>query len=251
MNMALFEYRLRESSRASRVWLRVTIERGLEVVVPKGYDVAKVPRLVENKGKWIRAAFERMGSNRRCPEPQTEWRLPVEIALPAIDRVWHVDARETEEHRVSVRENGDGRLLILGAIQNEAVVCEALGRWLVRKTHECLAPRLHEIGQRIGFRCGRVYVKRQRTRWASCSRRRAVSLNAKLLFLPPELVEYVLIHELCHLQEPNHSWRFWSLVQHYIPEYRLLNRELRHAWDLVPHWAQNMRTGGSENQERS
>jgi predicted metal-dependent hydrolase len=62
-------------------------------------------------------------------------------------------------------------------------------------------------------------------------------LNAKLLFLPPELVDYVMIHELSHLAEMNHSKRFWALVERHDPRFRILDRQLRDMWKEVPRWA--------------
>src|SRR5262249_44058438 len=79
--------------------------------------------------------------------------------------------------------------------------------------------------------------KRQRTRWASCSRRKTLSLNSKLLFLPPELVEYVLTHELCHLVEMNHSTRFWAVLAEHCPQFREFDTRLRDMWKVVPRWA--------------
>jgi hypothetical protein len=65
-----------------------------------------------------------------------------------------------------------------------------------------------------------------------------ISLNCKLLFLAPELVRHVLVHELCHTVELNHSPRFWALVQRFEPDARTLRRRMRDAWRDVPVWAE-------------
>ncbi|NIN12121.1 MAG: DUF45 domain-containing protein [Gemmatimonadales bacterium] len=83
---------------------------------------------------------------------------------------------------------------------------------------------------------GRTIVRAQRTRWGSCSRRSTISLNKKLLFLPAPLVEYVMVHELCHTVHFNHSPEFWDLVRERTPEYQALEAELRTAWRYVPAW---------------
>jgi hypothetical protein len=69
----------------------------------------------------------------------------------------------------------------------------------------------------------------QKTRWASCSRHRTVSLNMKLLFLPPELVRYVFVHELCHTVHMNHSREFWRFLAVKEPRYKELDKQLRTA----------------------
>jgi predicted metal-dependent hydrolase len=71
-----------------------------------------------------------------------------------------------------------------------------------------------------------VRIRNSKTRWGSCSVKGNLNFHYKLVLLPPELADYVIVHELCHLQELNHSERFWALVARYMPEHRRLRREL-------------------------
>jgi len=87
-----------------------------------------------------------------------------------------------------------------------------------------------------GFKFGRVLVKSQRTRWGSCSRRKTISLNLKLLFIPQDLAQYVLIHELCHTVHLNHSQKFWALLTRHEPDCKNKEKELRSAGRFVPAW---------------
>jgi len=98
-------------------------------------------------------------------------------------------------------------------------------------------PRLRALSEHTGMHHRSVSVRRQKTRWASCSRRKAISLNVKLLFLPPVLADYVLLHELCHTIELNHSKRFWALVARHCPDYQRHDAMLRDMWDRIPRWA--------------
>jgi predicted metal-dependent hydrolase len=236
-SQALFEYRLRESARARHVRLRVTPQNGLEVVVPRGYSPAWVPGLLERKQGWIRAALERAEAERQSRGFSSAWKLPDTIELPALGQVWQVSAKETEAAWTAVRETGPGRLLVHGRITDESACRAALTRWLARQADTHLPPRLDELSQQLGLAFRHVYIKCQRTRWGSCSHHKAISLNAKLLFLAPALVRYVMIHELCHLAEMNHSSRFWSLVRKHHAEFRAHDRELRKGWHCVPRWA--------------
>lgn len=233
----MFEYRLRESARARHVRLRVTPQSGLEVVVPRGYNPARVPDLLERKQDWIRAALERNAAERLRRGPELAWKLPEDIQLPALGRAWQVTAQEADKPWVAVRETGPGRLLIHGRIGDEPAGRAGLARWLVRQAHDHLAPRLEELSGQLGLAFRRVGFKRQRTRWGSCSHHKSISLNAKLLFLEPVLVRYVMVHELCHLAEMNHSPRFWSLVREHHADFRAHDRELRNGWKYVPRWA--------------
>ena len=236
-SQALFEYRLRESARARHVRLRVTPQHGLEVVVPRGYSPARVPGLLERKQGWIRAALGRAEVERQSRGFATAWKLPDTIELPALGQTWQVSAKETDAARTAVRETVPGRLLIHGRIADEDACRAALTRWLARQADTHLPPRLGELSRQLGLRFRRVCIRRQRTRWGSCSHHKAISLNAKLLFLAPALVRYVMIHELCHLAEMNHSPRFWSLVRKHHAEFRTHDRELRKGWHGVPRWA--------------
>lgn len=87
--------------------------------------------------------------------------------------------------------------------------------------------RIAELNTVYGFSFGRITIRNQRTRWGSCSSQKNLSFNYRLLFLPPKEQDYIIVHELCHLREMNHSPRFWTLVEKTVPEYRELRRMLR------------------------
>ena len=97
---------------------------------------------------------------------------------------------------------------------------------------------LPALAEPAGLRYADLAIKNQRTRWGSCSATGRISLNRKLLFLPRDLVRYVIWHELCHLLEPNHSQRFWMHLRHFEPAADSLHGRMRDAWKVVPTWAQ-------------
>jgi predicted metal-dependent hydrolase len=237
MGKALFRYRVRVSANSRSVRLRVTVQHGLEVVVPRGYDEHRIPALLERKHQWVRTALERANTWRKFFEPEPAWQLPLQIKLPAVGAVWHVSSRATDLPWAAVREIRSGELLVFGAIEDHNECRAALARWLIRQTREYLVPRLQSISLNTGLRYKNVLIKRQRTRWASCSKRGTISLNTKLLFLPSPVVDYVITHELCHLAEMNHSRRFWQLVEEKYPAYRETDAQLRDMWKTIPRWA--------------
>lgn len=238
MSELLFKYHLTISPRSRSIRFRVTPRRGLEVVIPWGYDPGQVPALLARKQRWIRAALERVESQRALYRPEADWCLPEQIQLPAVGLAWEVTAQQTASGvRTAVRETGSGQLLISGAIGDEPACRAALARWLLRQARQHLVPRLLGASRALGLSYQRVLIRRQKTRWGSCSRSGTISLNAKLLFLSPETVNYVMIHELCHRVELNHSPRFWALVERHCPEYRRIDALRRELWKAVPHWA--------------
>lgn len=238
MSELSFKYRLRISPRSRSIRFRVTPQRGLEVVIPQGYDPGQVPALLARKQRWIRAALERVESLRAFYGPEADWCLPARIQLPAVGLAWTLTATQTDNAaRTAVCEAGAGQLLISGDIDDEQACRAALARWLMRQAHQHLVAGLLRASRDVGLSYNRVLIKRQKTRWGSCSRNGTISLNAKLLFLSPETVNYVMIHELCHRVELNHSPRFWQLVERHCPDYRRIDAQRRDLWDAVPRWA--------------
>ena len=87
--------------------------------------------------------------------------------------------------------------------------------------------RLRHFNAFYGFAYGSVSVKNQKTCWGSCSKKRNLNFNYKIIHLPPALTDYIIVHELCHLSELNHSPRFWNLVMHTIPDWKERRKVLK------------------------
>jgi len=232
------EYAVRESSRAKHVRFTVSISDGLVVVIPKGFDRRRIPGLIEGKLGWIERAMKRVEAL-RAAWPDASAR-PESIELPAIGRTWRIDWREAVERKVKVTEAGPLDLRVSGPIGNPDAWRQALRQWLIGQGRKHLIPWAEELARELDIRIGRVSIRCQKTRWGSYTGRKGqaatVSLNAQLLFLPEHLVRYVLIHELCHAVHPDHSHRFWELVESHESGTSRLRQELRAAWRLVPGW---------------
>ena len=87
--------------------------------------------------------------------------------------------------------------------------------------------RLEYFNKFYNFKYNKISVKKQKTRWGSCSKRKNLNFNYKIMFLPGEVADYLIVHELCHLGELNHSKNFWNLVSRTIPNYKQLNKRLK------------------------
>lgn len=96
-----------------------------------------------------------------------------------------------------------------------------------KEAKEYIEEQLIYFGKIYSVEWNRVSIRNQKTRWGSCSRRGNLSFNYRLLLLPPHLCDYVIVHELCHLVELNHSPQFWALVAKTFPDYKEIRRELR------------------------
>ncbi len=205
-------------------------------MVPCGYDEKKVPALLTQKKLWIADALKRVGETRRFLEPKPAKHLPETVRLVALGETWAVTYRDEENHS-GIRLRADsGKLLISGFDLNREAVIRKLKNWLRVKVREGLFPLAENLAAKHHLKLGGLLVKSQRTRWASCSAQRNLSLNTKLLFLAPDLVRYVVVHELCHTVHMNHSKEFWRVVAIHEPSYKVLDQALREAWKTVPQW---------------
>jgi predicted metal-dependent hydrolase len=86
--------------------------------------------------------------------------------------------------------------------------------------------RTQQLAELYGFKFNKVSVKKLKSRWGSCSSKNNLSFNYKLMHFNTKVIDYVIVHELCHLIEMNHSKNFWLLVQKIIPDYKVCKREL-------------------------
>lgn len=95
------------------------------------------------------------------------------------------------------------------------------------QAREFVRQRLSYFGALYNISFNRISIRNQKTRWGSCSQKKNLSFNYKILFLAREQADYIIVHELCHLKEFNHSQKFWELVAQAVPDYRELKKELR------------------------
>lgn len=227
------EHRIRVSRRARNVSLRMSVQSGLEVVVPIFYDLRKVPGILQTKRAWIEAVRRRFA---QLPDLVPTSVRPTEIVLPAVSQSWSVSYTPTQGRSVQLCEVGS-QLLLTGRVESDLVCRRVLRRWLLNKAKKVLIPWLQTVSAELELPFTKVTARLQRSRWGSCSRRQTISVNGKLLFLAPELVRYLFIHELCHTREMNHSPRFWALVESMEPRYATLDREMSRAMRCIPQWA--------------
>jgi predicted metal-dependent hydrolase len=220
---------VRTSPRARRLSVRVYPAGRVEVVVPPRTPAQMVQQFVSKHRAWIDA---------RLQESMAQQALlvaPTELLLPSIERSIQLEYRN-EPSLPKLRELDTHRLLIRGAIDEPARWARLLHHWLTDLAQQELSKRLRQLAIAHDFNFDRLQIRRQRTRWGSCSSSGTISLNVCALFLRPEVLRYLMIHELCHTRHMNHSQRFWRLVAECEPHFSELDKELTQAWRHVPAW---------------
>ena len=231
------EFAIRISTRTRSARLRIGAREGLVVVVPVGLRHDKVQQIVSSRVDWIAARLAEFDAVRDLIAQPVPVR-PQAFDLPALAESWRVEYRAMRRSTVGAKTDRPGRIVVYGAIEDVDACHSALRRWLARHATGALPPWLASVAAQCGPTPTDISIRNQRTRWGSCARSGRISLNCKLLFLPRDLVRYVLVHELCHLLEPNHSSRFWAHVRRMDGGADNHHGLMRDAWKFVPGWAQ-------------
>jgi predicted metal-dependent hydrolase len=209
--------------RARRYILRLRPDGTARVTVPRGGVIAEAKRFAQRNAAWLEKQLLRQAL--RPARPAT-WSAGTEILFRG-DRV-----------RLGDGVNGQSGMVCFGG---EAVpVAEATGdlrpaieRHLRQLAARELPPRVFELAALHHLPVQRVTVRNQRSRWGSCSRRGTVSLNWRLVQAPAFVRDYLVLHELAHLKEMNHSRRFWSEVARLCPDFSEAERWLKQHSNLL------------------
>jgi predicted metal-dependent hydrolase len=228
-------FSIRESSRAKRVILKILPGRGLEVVTPRGFRHTEIPRIIRENQAWIQRTLRKLSDQGIVHRP-TAWELPQSIYLRAIDRHFAVRYVSRNTHMLHLISGPGTRLELIGDLTDRKGCQQLLRAWLKQCGQVTLLPWLEGLSVETGLTFTKAQIRCQKSRWGSCSRKGTISLNSKLLFLSPELVRYIMIHELCHRLHLNHSKEFWAAVAEREPNYKSLDTAMNSVRKEIPLW---------------
>jgi predicted metal-dependent hydrolase len=218
--MTAIPYRIRRSTRARRARILVDGD-GVEVVVPQRFPLRDVEPLVREKRAWIERTLRRMeGAREEFPPPRLENGGEVPYLGDRLALSVRVEPGRARSH--VTRRNGT-----LHVAAGNQSVRDAVEAWYRRRARQEVGVRLDAAAARAGVRYKSLSIRGQRTRWASCSQSGAMSFNYCLLLAPPEILDYVVEHEVAHLQVHDHSERFWELLASRYPRWREREEWLR------------------------
>jgi predicted metal-dependent hydrolase len=211
-------YTIRRSARARRVRVNVHPDAAVEVVLPARAPERAAAAAISELRPWIeRRLAETRGVLARVAERGA--------TVPYLG-----ETLQLRPQPVRRRVYRQGELLLVPSGDARA----ALERWFRRQARLEIAPRLDRASALAGAPYRDLSIRAQRTRWASCSATGRMSFNWRLLLAPESVLDYVVWHEVCHLQVLDHSPRFWALLERWWPEYRADREWLRrHGGTLV------------------
>lgn len=213
-------YEIRKSARATRMRIIVGPRR-VEVVVPHRAQLGKVVQLMESESRWV---YEKTRALRDCEFQAlpSEFASGQQILLRGEYVQLHVEPAEGRRGSLTVLAD---RILVTAprhfdAADRTRYVERRVLSWLTERARSEAQRLCRRYGDRLGAWPTRIRIASQKTRWGSCSARGTISLNRLLVAAPPRVFEYVVVHELCHLVERNHSHRFWTLVGRLMPDWK-------------------------------
>ncbi len=211
----LLTYSIATSARRRTTCVQVYPDGSVRVVAPHHADLREIRAFVVERQPWI--AKQRLRFASRAPVVSE---LADGATLPFMDEM--LTLRLSRHTRAGVfREGAD---LFLAADGNDARAL--LTAWYRTQAAAHVPQRIACYADGVGRAPQRVHIRDQKTRWGSCSPRGTISINWRLLLAPLEILDYVVVHELCHLLHPNHSPRFWREVERVLPHYLYLRRRL-------------------------
>lgn len=206
------------------------LDGSVELVVPRGVSRQRAQAFFDSRRQWVVRQVQRRDAV--CPAGGVF--PPSSIDLPAIGEHWGVHLG-AGGGRACITALGSSCISLQG--QADAAQWRQLLRvWLAGRARAGFEPRLAALAGEHGFTYQRVSIRSQRSRWGSCSTRGTISLNLALLFQTPDVLRYLMCHELAHTRHMDHSTAFWRCVADCEPRWRQLDRQLDEGWRRVPRW---------------
>lgn len=209
-----YKYNLRKSKKARYIRLKVSSSGAIELVLPSFAPYSEGVKFLEAKTEWLKKQLNK--SVKRVFTPKY---LGNEIDIN--------QQFDFFNSKYFVRFEVD--TLSLSNYNNKQDIEDRFYTWLRQKAKEYIPVRVKQIAGELGISYGKVTIRNQKTRWGSCSAKGNLSFNLKLMMYEKRVIDYVIIHELCHRKEMNHSKRFWNLVENYMPDYRVFKKQLTNS----------------------
>lgn len=217
-----FPYRIRRSQRVSNA--RIVVKPGqVEIVAPLQIPEHKLHKFVEAKQQWVSQALKKMEAS----SPQHAGFVPAEYKsganLTYQGKSYPLTILPSKLKRIKIEFLEGYRIYNPETIKPEQYdnqIKEALIRWMKKETKQLVEQIVQIHAPKNQLMPRSITIKTQKSRWGSCGTHNDININWLLLMAPKEVLEYVVVHELCHIRVKNHSSQFWVLVADHLPDYK-------------------------------
>ncbi len=220
-------YVLKRSPRARAIRFQIVPGTGLVVVIPHRCRPEDILPVMRAHTRWILDKLAKFGAPR---EPVNK-ELASGDSIPYLGGALPLQITKNDGRETVFQLGAQSLVVSLG--QANPPLGAMLEHWYRLQAARVIQTTLDQWSARMGLRHNRLFIRGQRTRWGSCSKKGNLGFNWKLVLAPQPVIEYVVIHELAHLQEMNHGKRFWALVEHHCPGWKAHKKWLRDHGNLA------------------
>ncbi len=217
---------LRKNKRSKNVSISIKPSKGVSVTIPYFLSYAYGLEVLEKKRDWVEKHLPKIKAYELKKTVFTE-----ATVFNTMHRRLLIQSHSLDFVKTKI---DDKHLHIyypeMTSVQSheiQDIIKQAIVKVLRAEAKDFLPDRTLSLAQKYGFKYQRIFIKNNKTLWGSCSGRNNINLNLHLVRLPVHLIDYVIIHELCHTVEKNHGLRFWSLMDSILTDSKKLSKELR------------------------
>jgi predicted metal-dependent hydrolase len=208
-------YTLKRSSKARLIWLNIKRQTGLTITVPYCYNLKFLPEYLESNSKWILRNLAK--HCHEVPDSSVTDIHPVNT-ISYLGKCLTVTQNRSSQGLTAVKMEQNELIISLNTSAGNPSSQE-LEHWLKVQATKLINDKVNIFSRQMGLIYNRVVIRDQRSRWGSCSCLKNLNFNWRLIMAPEPVLDYVIIHELCHLKEMSHSGSFWDLVARYCPQW--------------------------------
>jgi predicted metal-dependent hydrolase len=211
---------------ARNIHLKVGMKNGLEIVVPVRHNTTHLEKFIREKQNWI---LKNVGKISDIKNKHPQFADGSNITILGKRKTIRIFTHLKKRHRVLETEN-EIEIYCTGTILSAK---KTLSDYLKNKAKEYITAQTMEISEVMGTRFNRITIRSQASRWGSCSTKKNLNFNWRLIMSDKDILDYIIIHELAHTVHHNHSKLFHSLVERYCPEAAPLRRKLKQAYFCI------------------
>lgn len=223
-------YTIKYSNRCKNIQLRLTTPDNVEVTVPNGHRKLNmnIEQMLKDKASWITKQSSRLLLLQQNPVNKF---LTQGSYLLYLGKQYCITYTESMYPRVSIDRQSIS--VSLPYPVNLQVASVILRSWYIRMATDVLAQKTSFWASQLGVKPSKIKIKDQKTRWGSCSSHSNINYNWRIIMAPESVVDYLVVHELCHMIVPNHSDRFWKLVAKFSPCFKQHRQWLNNNGSLL------------------
>lgn len=210
--------------RRKNLSIRVTGNRKISASAPFSIAEKEIESFILQKKRWILQRFSRYENWSHWPL-ERKYKRNEPLLFRGKTYLLDIKVQETWNHYQAFLE-GD-KIIIWGPDENSVGIKNALLKWFTYQADETISKRLRELSGLTKIEYSHFTLGNGKTLWGTCRQDYSIRINWRSIFLPPQLLDYILIHELCHCRELNHSAKFWQEVEKYLPEWKEARKNLK------------------------